>query len=421
MDSAIDQSKEKINVKLVVGVLLIGSFLAILNQTLLTTALPPIMKELNIDANTAQWLTTAFLLTNGIMVPITAFLIEKFSTRRLYITSLGIFAAGTLLAALSPNFPVLITGRIIQAAGAGMMIPLMQTVLLVIFPVNKRGVAMGLAGLVIAFAPAIGPTLGGWIVDHYTWRYLFYLVFPICLITIIFTFFSLKNVMKLTNPRVDVLSIILSTLGFGGLLYGFSMAGSAGWRSLTVIISIIVGAIALTVFIRRQLKMEKPLLDFKVFSRPLFTLTTILSMIVFIAMIGSETILPMYIQNVRGGSAVSSGLLLLPGAILMGIMSPVSGMIYDKIGAKKLSIVGFSMLTLGSIPFFLLTSSTSLTFLSVAYVVRMFGLSLTLMPLMTASLNILPKRLLAHGTAMSNTMRLDSGFNWNSLVNHHYE
>ena len=290
-----------------------------------------------------------------------------------------------------------------------MMIPLMQTVLLVIFPVNKRGVAMGLTGLVIVFAPAIGPTLGGWIVDHYTWRYLFYLVFPISLITIIFTFFSLKNVMKLTHPRVDILSIILSTFGFGGLLYGFSVAGSAGWGSLTVIISIIVGAIALTVFIRRQLKMEKPLLDFRVFSRPLFTLTTILSMIVFVAMIGSETILPMYIQNVRGGSAVSSGLLLLPGAIVMGIMNPVSGMIYDKIGAKKLSIIGFSMLTLGSIPFFLLTSSTSLTFLSIAYVVRMFGLSLILMPLMTAALNILPTRLLSHGTAMSNTMRLVAG------------
>ena len=215
--------------------------------------------------------------------------------------------------------------------------------------------------------------------------------------------------MKLTHPRVDILSIILSTLGFGGLLYGFSVAGSAGWKSLTVIISIIVGAIALAVFIRRQLTMEKPLLDFRVFSRPLFTLTTILSMIVFIAMIGTETILPMYIQNVRGGSAVSSGLLLLPGAIVMGIMSPVSGMIYDKIGAKKLSIVGFSMLTFGSIPFFLLTSSTSLTYITVAYVVRMFGLSLTLMPLMTAALNILPHRLLAHGTAMSNTMRLIAG------------
>ena len=409
MDNTVGQSKEKFNLKLVVGVLLIGSFLAILNQTLLVTALPTIMKDLNIDANTAQWLTTAFLLTNGIMVPITAFLIEKFSTRRLYLTSLGLFAAGTLLAALSPNFPVLITGRVIQAAGAGMMIPLMQTVMVVIFPVNKRGVAMGMAGLVIAFGPAIGPTLGGWIVDHYVWRFLFYLVFPISLLIIIFTFFSFKNVMKVTNPRVDILSIILSTLGFGGLLYGFSVAGSAGWESLTVIISIIVGAIALAAFIRRQLTMENPLLEFRIFSRPLFTLATILSMIVFIAMIGMETILPMYIQNVQGGSAVSSGLLLLPGAIVMGLMSPVSGMIYDKIGAKKLSIVGFSTLSLGSIPFFLLTPSTSLIYLAIAYAVRMFGLSLTLMPLMTASLNILPNRLLAHGTAMSNTMRLIAG------------
>ncbi len=409
MDSAMSESKEKINLKLVVGVLLLGSFLAILNQTLLVTSLPLIMKDLAIDAKTAQWLTTAFLLINGIMVPITAFLIEKFRTRRLYLSALCLFTAGTLVAALSPNFTVLITGRIIQAAGAGMMIPLMQTVMLVIFPVKKRGFAMGMVGLVIAFGPAIGPTLGGWISDQYTWRYLFYLVFPISIITIIFTFFSLKNVMKVTNPRVDVLSIVLSTLGFGGLLYGFSVAGSAGWGSSTVIVSFIVGAIALVVFIRRQLTMEKPLLEFRVFSRPLFTLATILSMIVFIAMIGTETILPMYIQNVRGGSAVSSGLLLLPGAIVMGLMSPISGMIYDKIGARKLSIIGFFVLSLGSIPFFLLTQSTSLIYLAVAYAIRMFGLSLTLMPLMTASLNILPNRLLAHGTAMSNTMRLIAG------------
>ncbi len=409
MDSALGQSKEKINVKLVVGVLLIGSFLAILNQTLLVTALPHIMKDLNIDANTAQWLTTAFLLTNGIMVPITAFLIEKFSTRGLYLTSLGLFAAGTLLAALSPNFSVLITGRVIQAAGAGIMIPLMQTVMLVIFPINKRGAAMGMAGLVIAFGPAIGPTLGGWIVDHYTWRFLFYLVLPISLLTIIFTYFSLKNVMEVTHPRVDILSIILSSLGFGGLLYGFSLAGSAGWGSLTVMISIIVGAIALAAFIRRQLTMEEPLLDFRVFSHPLFPLATILSMVIFIAMIGIETILPLYVQNVRGESALSSGLLLLPGAIVMGLLSPVSGMIYDKIGAKKLSIFGFSLLSLGTIPFFFLTQSTSLIYLTVVYAVRMIGLSMTMMPLMTASLNILPYRLLAHGTAMSNTMRLIAG------------
>lgn len=409
MDNTLGQAKEKTNVKFVVGVLLIGSFLALLNQTLLVTALPHIMKDLNIDANKAQWLTTVFLLTNGIMIPITAFLIEKFSTRRLYLTSLGLFAGGTLLAALSPNFSVLITGRVIQAAGAGIMMPLMQTVILVLFPVTKRGAAMGMVGLVFSFAPAIGPTLGGWIVDHYTWRFLFYLVSPISILTIIFTYFSLKNVLEVTNPRVDILSILLSSFGFGGLLYGCSLAGSAGWGSMTVIISVIVGAIALAAFIRRQLAMEKPLLEFRVFAHPLFTLATILSMITFIAMIGTETILPMYIQNVRGDSALSSGLLLLPGAIMLGLMSPVSGMIYDKIGAKNLSIIGFSLLTLGTIPFFLLTPSTSLIFLTIIYALRMIGLSMTMMPLMTASLNILPQRLLAHGTAMGNTMRQISG------------
>lgn len=409
MNTVVNQPKEKINVYLVVGVLLIGSFVALLNQTLLVTALPHIMADLQVDANLAQWLTTAFLLVNGVMIPTTAFLMEKFSTRRLYLASMLLFAAGTLLAALAPNFAVLIAGRIIQSAGAGIMMPLMQTVMLIIFPVSKRGAAMGMVGLVISFAPAIGPTLGGWLVDHYTWRSLFYLVFPISILTVIISYFSLKNVMEVSNPRADVPSILLSSLGFGGLLYGFSMAGTAGWGSLSVIISIVVGAVTLTAFIWRQLGIAKPLLEFRVFKQPLFTLATILSMILFMGLIGGETLLPLYIQNVRGDSALSSGLLLLPGAVIMGLMSPVSGICYDKFGAKPLAVIGFLIFSLGNIPFFLLASSTSLTFLTVLYSVRMLGMSMTMMPLMTASMNILPHHLLAHGTAMSNTMRQMAG------------
>ncbi|WP_242954546.1 DHA2 family efflux MFS transporter permease subunit [Desulfitobacterium chlororespirans] len=320
-----------------------------------------------------------------------------------------LFTLGTLLAALAPNFAVLLTGRIIQSAGAGIMMPLMQTIMLIIFPVSKRGAAMGMVGLVISFAPAIGPTLGGWLVDHYSWRSLFYLVLPISVLTIIIAYYSLKNVMEVSNPRVDVLSILLSSLGFGGLLYGFSMVGAAGWGSLSVTLSILVGAVTLAAFIWRQLLIAKPLLEFRVFTRPLFTLSTILSMILFIGMIGGETILTLYIQNVRGDSALSSGLLLLPGAIVMGLMSPISGMMYDKFGARSLSIIGFLIFSLGNIPFFLLAPSTSLTFLAVLYSIRMLGMSMTMMPLMTASMNILPHHLLAHGTAMSNTMRQVAG------------
>jgi EmrB/QacA subfamily drug resistance transporter len=402
-----DTPKQGYNVKLVVIVLLVGSFLTLLNQTLLSTALPHIMKALNIDENTAQWLTTVFLLVNGIMIPTTAFLIEKFSTRSLFLTAMGLFTAGTLLAAISPNISVLIIARIIQAAGSGILIPLLQTVMLIISPENKRGAAMGLVGLVYAFAPSIGPTLGGWIVDYLSWRYLFYMVFPISVIVTIFIYFTIKNIIitEITNPRVDILSIVLSCLGFGGLLYGFSMVGVEGWGNLSVIISLVVGVVSLIFFTRRQIKMERPLLEIRVLLKPMFTLGTILTMVLFVIMIGAETIIPLYIQSVRGGSALFSGLLLLPGAIILAIMSMVSGKLYDKVGAKSLSIIGFTVLSIGTIPFFLLNQSVSFIILAVFYAIRMFGISITLMPLVTASMNVLPVNLFVHGSAVGNTLR----------------
>jgi EmrB/QacA subfamily drug resistance transporter len=400
---------EEINVKVIVAVLLAGSFVAILNQTLLATALPHIMVDLNIDANQVQWLTTVFLLTNGVMIPITAFLIEKFSTRRLYLTAISLFALGTFIAAVAPNFPVLVTARIVQASGAGIMMPLMQTVFLVIFPVNKRGFAMGMSGLVIGFAPAIGPTLAGWLVDHYSWRFLFYLVLPISVLDIIFALIALKNVIKITNPRVDLPSILLSSIGFGGLLYGFSLAGSDGWGSSHVLTSLSAGAVALTIFIRRQLLLDKPLLEFRVFKQPIFTLATIITMIIFISLIGVETVLPIYVQTTRGYPALYSGLLLLPGAVLTGLMNPVSGLIFDKFGARGLGIAGFSLLSLGTLPFTFLDQATSLSFIAFMFAVRMLGLSLVMMPMTTAALNQLGLHLIHHGTAMINTMRQVAG------------
>ncbi len=188
-----------------------GAFIAILNQTLMITAIPPIMNEMGITANSAQWLTTIFMLVNGIMIPISAFLIDRFTTRQLFITAMSLFAFGTLFCALAPNFPLLLTGRVIQSMGAGVMLPLMQTVFLMIFPINKRGAVMGLVGLVISFAPAIGPSLSGWVTEHYSWRVLFYIILPIAIIDIIIAAVVMKNVTEVKKPRVDVISIILSS------------------------------------------------------------------------------------------------------------------------------------------------------------------------------------------------------------------
>ncbi|HET7578637.1 MAG TPA: DHA2 family efflux MFS transporter permease subunit, partial [Bacillales bacterium] len=288
MEKTQAQSEPGFNRTLLVSVILAGAFVVILNQTLLNTAIPKIMQDLSISASTAQWLTTGFMLTNGVMIPVTAFLIEKFSTRKLFITAMSLFSAGTLIAAFAPSFPLLLTARIVQASGAGLMIPLMQTIFLLVFPVEKRGAAMGMVGLVIAFAPAIGPTLSGWIVESHSWRVLFFMILPIALLDVVFAIFALKNVTKLTHPKIDILSIILSSFGFGGLLYGFSSAGNNGWDSTQVTAALIVGAIALGLFIWRQLTLKKPMLEFRVFKNWIFALSVIIGMIVMVSMLGVE-------------------------------------------------------------------------------------------------------------------------------------
>ncbi|OAT82601.1 multidrug MFS transporter [Bacillus sp. MKU004] len=405
----VSQSPDSINKFPLLLVLISGAFAAILNQTLLATALPHIMEDLHLEASTAQWLTSIFMLVNGVMIPITAFLIERFTTRSLFLTALGLFAAGTLICAVAPNFGILMVGRVIQASGAGIIMPLMQTILFLIFPVEKRGSAMGMFGLVISFAPAIGPTLSGWLVDQFPWRSLFYVILPIVIIDLIVAYFILVNVTKQTFPKVDILSIILSSFGFGGLLYGFSTAGTEGWSSVHVIVSMIIGSITLTLFILRQFKLKQPILEFRVFKIKLFTITTILGMLVFIAMIGGATILPILMQNMLGYSAFESGLMLLPGALIMGFMNPITGRIFDKFGAKWLAVTGLILISVTTFMFSNLTPQTSFMYLTVVNAFRMLGVAMVMMPVTTAGLNQLPNHLIPHGTAMNNTMRQVSG------------
>lgn len=400
----IDNTRQ-INRLPIVIVLIGGSFLAILNQTLLATAIPHIMIDLHLTENTAQWLTTIFMLVNGIMIPITAFLMETFSTRRLFLTAMSTFAFGTLICAIAPGFPLLMVGRIIQAAGAGITMPLMMTILILIFPIERRGAAMGMVGLVIAFAPAIGPALSGWILQYFHWKSLFYIIFPLAMIDIIFAYFIMKDIINRTFPKVDILSILLSTIGFGGLLYSFSSAGNYGWSSPLVLATLIVGTISLTVFILRQFKLKQPILEFRVFANRTFTISTIIGMIAFLGLIAVETILPMYMQIMIGYTALQSGMVILPGALLSGLLSPITGKIFDKIGARLLVITGLSIITVTTFMYTNLTVDTSLTYLTIVFAVRMIGISMVTMPATTAGLNQLPNHLIPHGTAMNNTMR----------------
>ena len=404
-DGVDDVNPPTFNRNLVLAVLVSGAFVMILNQTLLNTALPAFMKDFGITASSAQWLTTIFMLVNGIMIPVTAFLINKFTTRGLFFTAMGLFIVGTLVCAVSPTYPVLVIGRIIQASGAGIIIPLMQTILFAIFPLGKRGTAMGTFGLVIAFAPAIGPSLSGWIVDHLPWNTLFWMMLPFAVLDLAIAYFILRNVTEQTHPRLDIASIVLSSIGFGGLLFGLGAAGNASWFSPRVYVPLIVGILTLVIFIRRQLRLEEPILEFRVLRYPMFTLNTALGMCVFMVMIGGMLILPLFMQNMSDFTAMESGLALLPGAAVMGLMSPVTGRIFDKFGAKWLAIPGFVLLTTTTLLFARLSPETSFTYIAVVNAVRMFGTAMIIMPVTTAALNQLPPRLIPHGTALNNTFR----------------
>jgi EmrB/QacA subfamily drug resistance transporter len=393
----------------ILAILMIGAFIAMLNETLLNVALPSIMKDLDVNPSTVQWLSTGYMLVNGVLIPTTAFLIQKYSVRGLFITAIGLFSAGTIIAGFAPSFSYLLVARMIQASGTAIMMPLLMNVMLTSFPPEKRGGAMGLFGLVFIFAPAVGPTLSGWLIEHYDWRMLFHFVSPIAVIVLLIGIFLLKDKKGKVDIRLDLLSLLLSSVAFGGLLYGFSSAGNKGWDSPLVYVTIIVGTISLIAFILRQLKLEKPMLEFRVYKFPMFALSSAISIVISMAMFSAMLLLPIYVQSIRGISPMKSGLMMLPGAILMGFMSPITGKLFDKFGGRILAVIGLTITVLTSYFFSQLTLHTSYSHLILLYSARMFGMSMVMMPVMTNGLNQLPARFYPHGTAMNSTLQQVSG------------
>ena len=390
-------------------ILMIGGFIAILNNTLLNIALPSMMKDLNVEAATVQWLATGYMLVNGILIPTTAFLIQKFSARSLFLSAMGLFTIGTILAGFAYAFPLLLTGRMIQASGSAILMPLLMNVMLTSFSVEKRGSAMGVFGMVIMGGPAIGPTLSGWILEHYDWRMLFHFLTPIAVVIFLVGFFLLKDKKDPVKLRLDTISVILSSVGFGGILYGFSSAGANGWDDPWVVGTLILGILSLTVFIIKQLKTELPMLNFRIFQYPMYSLSALISIVVTMLMFSGMMLLPIYVQTVRGISPLDAGLMVMPGAIIMGIMSPITGKLFDRFGGKVLAILGLAIITVSSYYFSILTFDTSYFYLMVLFSFRMLGMSMVLMPVTTNGLNQLPAKYYPHGTAMNNTLQQVAG------------
>ncbi|HDX7801199.1 TPA: multidrug efflux MFS transporter LmrS [Staphylococcus aureus] len=393
----------------IVAVMLISAFVAILNQTLLNTALPSIMRELNINESTSQWLVTGFMLVNGVMIPLTAYLMDRIKTRPLYLAAMGTFLLGSIVAALAPNFGVLMLARVIQAMGAGVLMPLMQFTLFTLFSKEHRGFAMGLAGLVIQFAPAIGPTVTGLIIDQASWRVPFIIIVGIALVAFVFGLVSISSYNEVKYTKLDKRSVMYSTIGFGLMLYAFSSAGDLGFTSPIVIGALIISMVIIYLFIRRQFNISNALLNLRVFKNRTFALCTISSMIIMMSMVGPALLIPLYVQNSLSLSALLSGLVIMPGAIINGIMSVFTGKFYDKYGPRPLIYTGFTILTITTIMLCSLHTDTSYTYLIVVYAIRMFSVSLLMMPINTTGINSLRNEEISHGTAIMNFGRVMAG------------
>lgn len=391
--------------------LIIGAFFSILNETLLNIAFPQLMVELKVSASTLQWLATGYMLVVGVLVPASALLVQWFTTRQMFLGAMTLFTVGTLVCAVAPGFEFLLIGRLLQAAGTGLMLPVMMNTILVLYPPEKRGAAMGTIGLVIMFAPAIGPTLSGLILESLQWRWLFFMVLPFAVFSVVFAYIYLKNVSQPTKPKVDVLSIILSTIGFGGIVYGFSSSGEGhgGWTSPEVYGTVIVGGIALLLFVFRQLKVKEPLMDLRAFKFPMFSLTTILLIIMMMTLFSTMSLLPFLFQGALGLTVFASGLLMLPGSLLNGLISPITGKLFDKFGPRALVIPGSAFLVIIMWFFTQVTAETTKTTFLILHICMMVSISMIMMPAQTNGLNQLPPRYYPHGTAILNTLQQVAG------------
>lgn len=391
-------------------ILFIGAFLALLNNSLINMALPTIMVDFEIeDYSTVQWLTTVYMLVSGVLVPASAFLITRFTNRQLFITSIAVFTVGTLLCAISPTFQILFAGRVIQAIGAAVMSPLLMIIMLESFPPHKRGMALGFFGLALIVAPSIGPTIAGYIMEHYDWHMMFYMLLPLAVICLLLAIFKLKNLLPNEKIKLDVLSIVLSTIGFGTLLYGCSTAGSKGWSDPAVYITIIIGVIGVIAFVIRQLRIDNPLIDMRIYKYPMYALGFVIAVIIAMSLNSTMVLMPMYLMQVRGVAPFDAGLMMLPAALIMGLMSPISGKLFDKYGAKVLGIIGLGIVLIATYLMSDFQLDSSYVYVIGIFTLRMFGMSMILMPVMTNGLNHLPNGLYPHGTAMNNTQQQISG------------
>ncbi|MCK1976212.1 DHA2 family efflux MFS transporter permease subunit [Jeotgalicoccus huakuii] len=390
-------------------ILLSGAFISFLSNTFLNVALPAIKNDFGVSTSAVQWVSTAYMLVSGIIIPTTAYLMQKFSAKSLFLAAMGLFLVGTIVSGFAPVFIVLIIGRMIQASGSAMLMPLLMNIMIVSFPPNQRGTAMGLFSLVMFFAPAIGPTVSGIVVERYSWHMLFFMMIPILVIVLGVGFWKLPKIKQHKEAHIDIPSIVLSTIGFGGVLYGLSSAGEYGLADTRVLIPLFIGLAGVTTYVLRQMKLEHPMLDFRVYKYPMYTIASIIIGAANMALFAGMILIPIFMQDIQGLSPLDTGLLMLPGALIMGFMSPVSGKLFDMYGPKNMAVFGLTIAVVTTFFLSRLEIDTPFTYLLTIYMVRALGMTLVNTPVMTNGMNSLPPHLTPHGSSLNSMLNQVSG------------
>lgn len=391
-----------------IALLVAAAFVVILNETIMSVALPDLMVEFGVTAATAQWLTTAFMLTMAVVIPFTGWLLLRLPLRLVFIIAMTTFTVGTVVASLAPVFPMLVAGRVVQAVGTAIMMPLLMTTVLNVVPADRRGRTMGVISIVIAVAPAIGPTVGGVVLDSLSWRWMFWSVLPIAVLALIAGGALIRNVTATRRIPLDAFSGVLSALGFAGLIYGLSSIGEAAMGNALVSpwIPVAVGVVALAVFVWRQLSLEDDaLLDVRAFAVPTFTVSLVLMLIAMMSLFGVLILLPIYMQQVLGSTTLEAGLALLPGGLVMGVLGWFVGRLYDRVGPRPLIIPGSILASAGLWGMTSLGVDSSLGMVVAFHVTLTLGLAFLFSPLMTSALGSLPPHLYSHGSALLTTLQ----------------
>ncbi|KAA9148129.1 multidrug efflux MFS transporter [Amycolatopsis acidicola] len=392
----------------VVRLLVLATFVVILNETIMVNALPRLMESLRITEQAAQWVSTVFMLTMAAVIPVTGWFLQRVTTRRAYAIAMGVFLVGTALAAVAPTFAVLLVGRVVQASGTAVMMPLLMTTLMSVVPEDDRGRVMGTVTLSISVAPALGPAVSGLILQLGSWRLLFVAVLPIAAVVTVFGLRKMENVGEPESGTIDWPSVALATLGFGGLVYGLSLFGgeSGGFGPGGAIV--LCGLAAIAIFVARQRKLQRrgtPLLDLRVLRHRTYALSLVLMTIGFLAMLGSMILLPLYLQNLRGLSPLQTGLLVMPGGLAMGLLGPPVGKAFDRFGAGPLVLPG----TIGTVLALAGLTQVSLTMpywqVLGLHALLMVSLAATFTPVFTLGLGALPPHLYSHGSSMLGTLQ----------------